>query len=285
MPSQLPGTLRRSAGDPSFSIFLVTVVLCLLRARDLPSATVEISGTEVAVGPADIALVVLTVLALLRLRARRTVSAPALLAVSAGFGALVLLSALPNGAGAITAAGKLAELAALTLGAAVFVDTRERLETLLAVVVVYTCAVVAWAAAEFLGAGGGRQGSVRGRARPCRPAPATLALAAGLARLNAARGRNPGLLAVAGLVAGRGRRRSRRLAGKPARGLWCRRSDPGQRLVGEGDLRLAAAVVTIALAGVATAGTLAMRQGELGFLQSLFGPPAEEVGQYSAELQ
>ena len=37
----------------------------------------------------------------------------------------------------------------------------------------------------------------------------------------------------------------------------------------------AAAVVTVAVAGVATAGTLAMRQGDLGFLQSWFGPPPE----------
>ena len=225
MPSQLPGALRRSAGDPSFLIFLVTVVLCLLRARDLPSATVEISGTEVAVGPADIALVVLTVLALLRLRARRTVSAPALLAVSAGFGALVLLSALPNGAGAITAAGKLAELAALTLGAAVFVDTRERLETLLAVVVVYTCAVVAWAAAEFLGGRWRPPGVVRRRARPCRARDACAGGGTRPAERRprqepwAARSRRP--------RCGRGRRRSRRLAREPARGLWCRRSDPG----------------------------------------------------------
>ena len=112
--------------------------------RAVPSArprSAERNGRDLRHGrrgqPADIALVVLTVLALLRLRSRRTVSAPALLAVSAGFGVLVLLSALPNGASAITAAGKLAELAALTLGAAVFVDTRERLETLLAVIVVY----------------------------------------------------------------------------------------------------------------------------------------------------
>ena len=64
--------------------------------------------------------------------------AAALLAVSAAFATLILVSALTNGAAAVTAAGKLVELAALTLGTVAFVDTRERLATLLAVVVVYT---------------------------------------------------------------------------------------------------------------------------------------------------
>ena len=160
-----------------------------------------------------------------------------------------------------------------------FVDTRERLETLLAVVVVYTCVVVVWAAAEFLGAGGGRQGSFVGEHDLA--ALATLALAVGLARLNAARGGNPGALAVAGLVAGV----VGVVLGASLASLLGVYGAAAVILVisaRRGDLRLAAAVVTVALAGVATAGTLAMRQGELGFLQSLFGPPAEEAGQYSA---
>ena len=41
-------------GDPSFAIYLVTVVLCLLRARDLPSVTLGVAGTDVSIGPADV---------------------------------------------------------------------------------------------------------------------------------------------------------------------------------------------------------------------------------------
>ena len=45
-----------------------------------------------------------------------------------------------------------ASLAALTIGTVAFVDTRERLTTLLTVVVAYTSVAVAWAAFEFVGA-------------------------------------------------------------------------------------------------------------------------------------
>ena len=54
MPSLPSRALRRSARDPFFLFFLVTVVLCLLRARDLP--TIEVS--EAAVGFPDVALLV-----------------------------------------------------------------------------------------------------------------------------------------------------------------------------------------------------------------------------------
>ena len=78
------------------------------------------------------------------------------------FAALIFASSLANGAVALVAAGKLVELAALTLGAAVLIDSRFRLATLATVVVVYTCVVTVWAAAEFVGAGGGRQASFVG---------------------------------------------------------------------------------------------------------------------------
>ena len=49
-----------------------------------------------------------------------------------------------------------------------------------------------------------------------------------------------------------------------------------------GDLRWTAALVTLAVAGLSTAGTVALRGGDLGFLQSWFGPPAEHPGQYAS---
>ena len=54
MPSLPPRALRQSAGDLSFSFFLVTVVLCLFAARDLPSSTFGAAGTDVSIGPADV---------------------------------------------------------------------------------------------------------------------------------------------------------------------------------------------------------------------------------------
>ncbi|NUT55960.1 MAG: O-antigen ligase family protein, partial [Thermoleophilia bacterium] len=49
-----------------------------------------------------------------------------------------------------------------------------------------------------------------------------------------------------------------------------------------GELRWTAALVAVALAGVTTAGTVALRGGDLGFLQSWFGPPPEHPGEYAA---
>ena len=278
MPSRLPRALRRWAEDPSFAVYLVTVVLCLLRARDLPSVTLSLAGSDLSVGPADVALLVVAVLAVLRLLERKTVPAPALLGASFAFAALVVVSSLPNGATAMTAAVKLAELFALTLGAVAFVDTRERLRALIAVVVVFTTVVVARGVVDFIGADGGRQGSFVGEHDAA--ALATLALAVGLARLHARPG-NPGTLAVTGIVVGvvgvvLGASLASLLGlyGAAAVILLVSRR--------RHELRLAAALLTVAVAGVATAGTLAMRQGELGFLQAWFGGGAEQPGELSS---
>ena len=63
---------------------------------------------------------------------------------------------------ALTSAGKLAEFAALTLGAAAFVDSRERLAALMQLIVAYTVVAVFWGAIGFVGGDGGRQGSFLG---------------------------------------------------------------------------------------------------------------------------
>jgi O-antigen ligase len=48
------------------------------------------------------------------------------------------------------------------------------------------------------------------------------------------------------------------------------------------ELRRLGVVVTLAVALITTGGTLAMRHGELGFLQSWFGAPPERPGEYAA---
>ena len=53
--------------DPLLLFFLVTVVLCLLRARDLP--TIDVG--EASIGLPDVGLLVLALLAALRLQAER----------------------------------------------------------------------------------------------------------------------------------------------------------------------------------------------------------------------
>ena len=63
MPSPLPRPLRRSASDLPFFVFLVTVALCLLRARDLPEPRARRGRDGALVGPADVALLATAVLA------------------------------------------------------------------------------------------------------------------------------------------------------------------------------------------------------------------------------
>src|SRR5215213_4119416 len=149
MATPLSRVVRRPASDSSFVVFLVAVVVCLLRAEDLPSVDFDAAGTTVSFGPADVALLATTVLAALRLRRRRMFPSPWLLAAALAFALLIVVSALPNGAGALTAAGKAAELAALTLGAVAFLDTRERLAALAELIVAYAAVAVLWGATGF----------------------------------------------------------------------------------------------------------------------------------------
>jgi O-antigen ligase len=266
--------VRRWRDDLSFLVFLVTVPLCLLRAKDLPS--VGLGPLDVTV--ADVALALTAVLALVRLRKRRRLPSPWLLAAAAAFGALLLVSALPNGGDALTAAGKIAELGALTLGAAVFLDSAERVRAFLAVIVIFASVAAAWAFIGFLTSDRSRQASFMGEHDMA--ALATLAAAVGLARLHARRG-NPGLLAVLALAAGLvGTVLGASLASLI--GVYLASVVVLALSARRGDLRLTSAAVTVALACVATAGTLALRQGELGFLQEWFGTPSDNPGENAA---
>jgi hypothetical protein len=277
MPSPLSRALRRPASDPSFSVFLVTVLLCLLRSTDLPSLDLGVAGTTVSIGPADVALLATAVLAVLRLRARRLLPSPWLLAATAAFALLIVASSIPNGATAVTAAGKLAELAALTLGAAAFLDTRERLGALAELVVAFTVVAVFWGAIGFLGAGG-RQGSFLGEHDLA--AVSSMALAVGLARLHAGAG-GLGLVATLGLAAGGfGLMLGASLASLV--GLYLVVVAVLALARARRSLRRRAVVVTLGIALAVTAGTLSLRSGELGFLQAWFGPEPERPGQYAA---
>jgi O-antigen ligase len=253
-------------------------VLCLFRARDLPALEFGIAGTDLEINPADVGLVLTGALALLRLRARGSVPSPALLGAAGAFAGLVFLSSLPNGADAVVAAGKLVELGALTLGAAAFLETRGRLQALLVVIVGFATVATTWGLIGFLTSDRGRQASFVGEHDLA--AVATMALAVGLARLHARRG-SPGALALVGIVAGVvGVVLGASLAS--LLGVYFAAAVILVVSLRRGDLRWTAALLTLAVAGVASAGTLALRQGDLGFLQSWFGPPPETPGEYAA---
>ena len=174
------------------------------------------AGTTVSIGPADIALLATAVLAALRLRARRTLPSPWLLAAIAAFALLIVASAIANGAAALTSAGKVTEFAALTLGAAAFLETRERLAALAELIVAFTVVAVFWGAVGFVGGAGGRQGSFLGEHDLA--AVGTMALGVGLARIHS-RAARPGLFALVAVVAGGLGSHARRFSRQPARPL------------------------------------------------------------------
>lgn len=275
MRPPLPTTAGRWSGDLPFLVFVLTTVLSLLRARDLPSVDLG----PAAITPADVGLAVTAVLAVLRLRERRPrLPSRPLLVAAAAFAAAIAASSLANGGDAIVAAGKLVELAGLTLGAVAFVDTRERLRALLAVVVAFAAVAAAWGAYGFAaGAARTRQGSFVGEHDLA--AIATAALAVGLGRVFARRGW-PGPLALAALAAGVvGVVLGASLAGLI--GVYLVAAVTFAVALRRRELRPAAVAATVAVVAAATLGTLALRQGELGFIQSWFGPPPSTEGEYA----
>jgi hypothetical protein len=278
MPSLLPRPTRQSATDLPLYVFLATVALCLFRAADLPSVGFGAGGTELSVGPADVALLVTAVLATHRLWTGHAVPAPRLAAATAAFALLILLSAIPNGADALAAAGKLCELAVLALGAAAFIDTRARF-ALLGVLLVGFCAVAtAWGALQFVIESGARQGSFMGEHDLA--ALATMVAVLGLAPLFASDERPPAL-ALAGIAIGSlGIVLGASLAS--VIGLYLATA----ALVGLGllrrELRRRAVLVALFLCVAVTAATYGIRSSDLGFLHAWFGPPPETPGQYAA---
>lgn len=275
MPSLPSRALRRSARDPFFLFFLVTVVLCLLRARDLP--TIEVS--EAAVGLPDVALLALAVLTALRLRGGgRPLPSPWLLAAAASFATLLVVSSLANGATAFTAAGKLAELVVLTFAAALLLDSKERLEALAIVLLGLGVAAAAWAVVQFVRDGAGRQPSFLGEHDLA--ALGTMTIVVGLAGLYARRGRlNP--LALTALIAG-SLAVTLGAALASLLGLYLAAGAVVAVAAARRELRRVPLLATLAVLVAVTAGTLSLRSGELGFLKSWFGPEPDTPGEYAA---
>jgi hypothetical protein len=262
---------------PRMALLLVTIAVCLIRARDQPSVDVGVGGTTASIVPGDVLLVALAVVALLELVRRGVPRAARLAVVAAGaFCALILVSAAANDATALVSGAKLVELAALALGAAVLLRTRTEVEAVVDVLLLFTVAADVVGFVKFLESAGGRQPSFLGEhdfaalaTLPLlyglallyeggRPARAWLAIAAGGVGciLGAA------LASLLGFYLG--------VAALVALALLARR------------LTLSQLAATAGVVAVVTTGTLVIRAGDLGFLQSWFGKPAERPGQYAS---
>ena len=276
MPAIRDMALWRRLRSPSFALLAVAVALALVRANDQPSVDVHVGGTSASVVPGDVALVALFILSAFTLAYRaRPHRAGAVVAFAFIFCALVIATAATNGATALVGGANLVELAGLGLGALAFVRTRDDFEALVDVLLLFTIAADVLALENFISAGGGRQSSFLGEHDYA--ALATLPLVYGLVLVF--EGRRPARAAVA-VVAG---------------GIGCVLGAALSSLLGfylgavavlavvllQRRLHLRSAVVAALVIACVSAGTLTIRSGELGFLQSWFGKPPQRRGQYA----
>jgi len=259
------------------ALLLITIALSLVRARDQPGVDVAVGGTTATIVPGDIALAALFVAAVVLL-AHRRLSRLAVVALASGavFAVLIVATGAANGAAALVGGTKLVELGALALGAIAVVRSERSLEAVVDVLLLFTIVADAVAFVQFVHGGGGRQASFLGEHDFA--ALATLPLLYGLVLLfERRRYRRAALAVVAGSV---GCILGAALASLV--GLYLgvvvlvalaaarRRVDP------------VALGVTLATVAVVSAGTLVIRAGDLGFLQSWFGKPPSRPGQYAA---
>jgi len=263
--------------SPRAALLLVTLALCLIRARDQPGVGIGLGGTTATIVPADIALAALAVVAILEL-ARRGVSRSAWFALgwAAVFCALVVATGAANGATALVSGTKLVELAALGLGTYALVHTKERFEALVDVLLLFTLAADVVGVVRFVSGGGGRQASFLGEHDFA--ALASLPLLYGLTLVLArGRDRRAALAIVAGSV---GCILGAALAS--LLGLYFGAAVLVAIVALRRRLDLRGLLVTAAVLAAVTAGTVSIRSGDLGFLQSWFGKPASTPGQYAA---
>src|SRR4051794_36029944 len=101
-----------------FALFLLTLSVSLIRARNQPGLDVPVAGTTATVVPGDLALVLLAVIGLTEL-ARRGIPRVTRLAVCSAlaFSLLVVATGAANGSAALVSATKVTQLTALGIGA------------------------------------------------------------------------------------------------------------------------------------------------------------------------
>ncbi len=259
------------------ALFLATVALCLVRARDQPSLDVGVGGTTASIVPADVAAAALAVVALVAL-VRTGLPRVARLAVvaAAGFCALVAATGAANGSAALVSGLKFDVLAALGLGAVALVRRERLVEATVDLLLLFTLVADAVGLVRFVAGGGGRQPSFLGEHDFA--ALATLPLVYGLVLVFERRrgGRAATAIVAGGLGCVLGAALASLLGLYLAAAFLVVRAFVRRRV----DLR-ALAVTALTLAAI-TGGTLVIRAGDLGFLQSWFGSPASRPGQYAS---
>jgi hypothetical protein len=263
--------------SPRFALLLVTLALSLIRANDQPGVDIGFGGTTATVVPGDLALAALALVALVELARHRP---PRVTWLALGSAVvlclLIVVTGATNGATALVSGTKVTELAALGLGTFALVHRKEQLEAIVDVLLLYTLVADGIGLVKFVTGGGGRQASFLGEHDFA--ALATLLLVYGLTLVLARRrGRRAALAIVAGSI---GCVLGAALAS--LLGLYL----GAAVLIGVAALRrhldLRTFAVTAAVLVAVTGGTLEIRSGSLGFLQSWFGKPESTPGQYAS---
>lgn len=273
--------LRRTAlavelRSPSFALLAVTLAISLVRVRDQPALHVSIGATSASLVPSDVLLLLLAVVAVVGIaRAGVGRSRWGPLVAAGAFALLIVATAAANGSTAFVSGARVAELAALGLGAAVLVRSWARAEALVDLLLVVAVLADVVAIAHYATTGGGRQDSFLGEHDYA--ALATLPLLAGLGHLH---------------VRGNGRRAWLAIA---AGGVGCILGGALASLLGF-YLGVAVLIVcswsrrlltrrnvlaTAAVVAVVSIGTVGIRPGELGFVPSWLGRRPSHPGQYA----
>ncbi|HST16920.1 MAG TPA: hypothetical protein VLK36_04580 [Gaiellaceae bacterium] len=264
--------------DVPFLVLCVALALSLVRSINQPDLTVHVLGNSLTFVPADLALATLAVLCVWRLLDRRSLPRPAraITATGAAFAAWLLLSSAVSGSTAFIGAAKLVEYGLLALGLILFVNRRQQLWLLFGVLVFVDTIAVARAVYDFV-QHGKRQGAFLGEHDLA--ALSTMTLAGALATLYAPRTRG-WWFAAAGLIGAIGITLGAALA--QLLGLYLAVAAILALAAMRRSVTVRAVLVTLAATAAITAGTLSLRSGDLGFLQSWFGSKkAEAPGQYA----
>ncbi|HZU20816.1 MAG TPA: O-antigen ligase family protein [Gaiellaceae bacterium] len=270
--------LWRQLRVPAAAILLVAIAFSLVRARDQPDVAVSVGNTSAHVVPGDIALFLVFVVVLVTLVCRGGLPRAMRVAFAGGvaFLVLVLATAAANGAGALVAAGKMAELAVLAAGAALLARAEDVLEAIVDVLLLFTLVADAIGLVKFVTGGGGRQSAFLGE----HDFAALAALPLLYGYVLAFAGRRPRRAALAIVAGAVGCTLGAALAS--LLGLYLGAAALVLLAALRGFLRLRPLVVVAVTLAAVTGGTVAIRGGELSFLQSWFGKPPSRPGQYAA---
>jgi hypothetical protein len=262
---------------PSFALLAVAVALTLVRANNQPGIDVHVGSTSATVVPGDVVLVALFIVAVITL-IRRPPPRQVRLIVAAAFVfcALIVVTAAANGTTALVGATKFVELAALGLGGLALVREERDLEALVDVLLLFTIAADVIALEKFVSGGGGRQSSFLGEHDFA--ALATLPLLYGLVLVFD--GKRTARAAVAVVAGATGCILGAALAS--LLGFYLGTAAVVVVVVVQRRLRRNSAIAAAVVVACVSAGTLTIRAGELGFLQSWFGKPPQRPGQYAA---